>query len=140
MRWGENVAQMTRRLGRPSSQGDAGPMGASVSYPARDVLDEPTEPYFMVHPRWGMIQGNYLVRVVDFEARHVDQPPGAGIAIAYLETQEAFGEDPARPCRTAHHVREREQIVSRCPIPVQHDDERTIAASVAVRPPGHSYF
>ena len=50
------------------------------------------------------------------------------------------GKDPPRPCRTAHRFREREQIVSRCPVPVQQDDERTVATPLAVRPPGQSYF
>jgi hypothetical protein len=68
--FGATREQVIARLG-PPMEVSWHELGTSLVYPARTLFDETTEPNLVVHPREGLVQGNYVVRVDDFE-RHCE--------------------------------------------------------------------
>lgn len=66
--WGATRGQLVAKLGKPQSE-TQWPGGAlSLTFPRRNVLDEPAEPHFVV-TRDGVVQGGYTVWVVEFPFR-----------------------------------------------------------------------
>lgn len=66
--FGATREQLVAKLGKPQSETQWAGGARSLTFPRRNVLDEPAEPHFVV-TRDGVVQGGYTVWVVEFPFR-----------------------------------------------------------------------
>ena len=63
--FGATREQVVAKLGPPTGVADWDE-SVALNYPGRTLFDQQAEPTLVVHPRAGLVQGNYLVRLHDF--------------------------------------------------------------------------